>query len=116
MKAEEVRQQLLKAQTILEQAVEQLVKAPADLCYAALDDVAKRLKAAVKDAQSVGGDQESRELLKKLQERCARIQLLLDSAVMFYCGSLWSSRSMISYTPDGRADGIGLAGHLNVKG
>ena len=83
-------------------AIEQLVAEPLNIggSLQTLKSVAEDLERAKKSLMA--GDQAVRELVKKLEIKTARAQLLLDAAANLYCGSISvAMRVAPSYRPDG---------------
>ncbi len=105
MTTEKARQHLEAADQRLNTAVHLLITKPSNV-----EQLQVELQAA---AQSVTKAYESRSLCKRsssitpliqsIRGRVARVQLLLDAAATFYCGSMAAamSHSFCPYTPDG---------------
>ena len=119
MTRERVHQHLETADQILSEMTERLIHAADGVrqCPLLLEQVRRELAAANSETKSPVQDNRSLKILRQIRTRTARVQILLDSAALIYCGSLYATPSRTGfYTADGRADTAGPQGHLCLKG
>ena len=105
MTTETARQHLQAADRDLNAAVELLVTKPSNAgqLQAQLQAAADSLKKVYENRSSFKRTPSMAPLVQSIRARVARVQLLLDAAATFYCGTMSAamSHSYCPYTPTG---------------
>ncbi len=118
MTRETVGQHLEAADQILAQLIERLIQAGDGVRQSPLllEQVRQELAAANAQVASYVGDDRSKKILGQIRSRTARVQALLDSAALLYCGSLYAAPSRTGfYTAEGRADSVAARSRLYLE-
>ncbi len=118
MTSEEARRNLEMVDQRLRTAAEQLIAMPSRTGQLSLElkDLAETIKRVYDHHASFGRTEALVSPLKSIQERLARVQLLLDSGVTFYCGAISTAlRQRGAYTADGGTPRAADQGYFRVE-
>jgi hypothetical protein len=118
MTAKEIRRNLETIDKTLENFVQTVMAAPAraaDL-QPRLTELAGIMKNMHEQHASLKHDPQVVCLIRNIQARLARLQLLLDSAVTFYCGAISAAISQTgAYTANGELPYRENSGYLHLQ-
>ena len=118
MTQERVHQHLETANEILSQMVDELIQAGDGVhrCPLLLKQVRQELEVVSSHMTVQVEDERGQRILGQIRSRMARVQVLLDSATLLYCGSLYAAPLRTGfYTADGGADSITAQGRLRIE-
>jgi hypothetical protein len=118
MRAKEIRRDLEAMDRNLENLIERLTLAPshAHELQPKLAQLAVLMGEMREHRSSLTQNPQLFSLIRNIQARLARLQMLLDSAVTFYCGAISAAISQTgAYTPSGEVSHPGNSGYLHVQ-
>ncbi len=119
MTTETARQHLEAADRGLNTAVGLLIAKPSNAAQlqAQLEAVADSIKKAYENRSAFKRTPSMSPLVQSIRARVARVQLLLDTAASFYCGTMSSatSNSYCPYTPNGELSRRTESGYLQFE-
>lgn len=119
MTAEEARRHLEIVDEGLRNAADQLVATPSrtgDLTVQ-LELLAGIVREVYANHSSLPQDNSLLDLVRRIQSRASRVQLLLDNAMNFYCGAMSAViPHSCAYTPSGEVTRQVNGGYLEIRG
>jgi hypothetical protein len=118
MTVKEIRRDLEAMDKNLEGLIERLTAAPSRIyeLQPRLVELAAIMGKIREHRSSLNQNPSFISLIRDIQARLARLQLLLDSAVNFYCGAISAAISQSgAYLPNGEVSHWGNSGYLQVQ-